>query len=486
MESDRNKGQGAPTERLFRLMADNLPGVAWSTDRELRFTASFGAGLSRLGLRPGQVVGKTLYEYFRTEDETFTAIAVHRASLEGRSSSYEQHWEGRVFDVRVEPLIDRGAIVGCVGVAHDITERKQAQKALQDAHDALEQRIVERTAELASTPQQLEAIYRGMPDGLLVADLETKSFVRANPAICRMLGYTEQELLRLGVCDIHPAKEIPRALETFSAQAEGTLGPVTEIPVLRKDGSMFFADISASRVAYNGRPCLIGFFRDATRRRETEQALRQEHQTCIQLLQAQDHERQAIAYDIHDGLAQYLAGALMELQAMEWPAQHTAETRARYQTTVRLLQQAHAESRRLIRGVRPPVLDEAGVIPAILAFVRECEEAGPPRVEFEYAVQFERVAPTVENSIYRIVQESVTNARRYSGSNRVRIALVQRGDRVQITVQDWGVGFDPEQARGKGFGLEGIRERARLLGGHASIESAAGKGTIVSAELPLG
>jgi signal transduction histidine kinase len=84
------------------------------------------------------------------------------------------------------------------------------------------------------------------------------------------------------------------------------------------------------------------------------------------------------------------------------------------------------------------------------------------------------------------VQEGVTNARRHSGSERVRVALVQRGDQVRITVQDWGDGFDPEQARGRGFGLEGIQERARLLGGHASIESTPGEGTVITVELPLG
>ena len=87
--------------------------------------------------------------------------------------------------------------------------------------------------------------------------------------------------------------------------------------------------------------------------------------------------------------------------------------------------------------------------------------------------------------IYRIVQEGLSNARNHSKSKKIRVSLKQRGDRLRIEICDWGVGFDPTIVHGEHFGLEGIRERTRLLGGECSIESKAGKGTRIMVELPV-
>ncbi len=111
---------------------------------------------------------------------------------------------------------------------------------------------------------ELQAIYDGMVDGLLIADVETKRFVRANPAICQMLGYSEKELLSLSVMDIHPREELPTALEKFQAQAAGRMRIHEDAPVLRKDGAVFYADITGEAITYHERPCLIKFFRDIT------------------------------------------------------------------------------------------------------------------------------------------------------------------------------------------------------------------------------
>ena len=143
-----------------------------------------------------------------------------------------------------------------------------------------------------------------------------------------------------------------------------------------------------------------------------------------------------------------------------------------------------AETRRLIGGLRPPVLDEAGVVPAIEYLVAEHQRRDGPEIEFVHEVQFDRLAPPLESALFRIVQECLTNACRYSQSPKVRVELRQADDRVRIDVQDWGVGFDPEQIGDGHFGLRGIRERARLLGGTVSIQTAPQQGTHVTVELP--
>jgi signal transduction histidine kinase len=150
-----------------------------------------------------------------------------------------------------------------------------------------------------------------------------------------------------------------------------------------------------------------------------------------------------------------------------------------------MLRQGHFEARRLISGVRPPVLDESGVVEAIAHLVHEESRLKEPEIEFYSKVSFDRLVLILENTIYRIVQEALTNARKHSQSRRVRISLLQRDKTVRIEVRDWGVGFDPNTVQEDHFGLASIRERARLLGGKYRIQSKAGEGTSIIVDLPV-
>ena len=125
------------------------------------------------------------------------------------------------------------------------------------------------------------------------------------------------------------------------------------------------------------------------------------------------------------------------------------------------------------------------MIAAIAHLVHDPAFDDGPRVDFHSRVHFSRLDPVVENVIYRIVQEGLTNARNHSHSPRILVSLRQRGDRLRIVVRDWGVGFDAKAARENRFGLEGIRERARLLGGRCGIRSQPGQGSCLIVELPV-
>jgi signal transduction histidine kinase len=150
-----------------------------------------------------------------------------------------------------------------------------------------------------------------------------------------------------------------------------------------------------------------------------------------------------------------------------------------------MLQKALAEARRLIAGLRPAVLDESGLVAAVASMIEELESREGIEVEFVSDVRFERLDPVWENSLFRIVQESLTNAARYSGTTKIRVQLAQEGDRLILEIQDWGRGFDPSGVAADRFGIKGIRERASLLGGQATIDSAPGEGTRIHVELPV-
>jgi signal transduction histidine kinase len=193
-----------------------------------------------------------------------------------------------------------------------------------------------------------------------------------------------------------------------------------------------------------------------------------------------------VAFEIHDGFVQQATAALMHLRAFrELHDRQTEQARKELDLAVASLEEGIAEARRLMTGLRPPVLEEAGVVAAIDDLAREADRREEARIDFSHAVRLDRLSPVLETAIFRIAQEGLNNACRHSRSEKVEISLVQDGDRVHLQVRDWGVGFDPEKVDPSRFGLRGIRERARLLGGQAVIETSPGQGTRVAVEFPV-
>ncbi len=158
MEVERAEAGEVIYERdeALRIVASELPGVFWTTDRDLRFTASMGAGREAIGVPP-DILGMSLFAYFKTTDPEFLPIAAHRRALAGESVTYEIEWNGRAFQSHVEPQHDaEGAIRGVVGVAFDVTEHKKAQ------------------AELERSVALLKATVDATADGILVVDANGK------------------------------------------------------------------------------------------------------------------------------------------------------------------------------------------------------------------------------------------------------------------------------------------------------------------------
>ena len=229
---------------------------------------------------------------------------------------------------------------------------------------------------------------------------------------------------------------------------------------------------------------------DARLLHDTEQALRNERQALQQMLRTQERERQLVSYEIHDGLAQYQAGAIMQLEA----CLHSMQSRRdpglddviRSCTEgLRLMRAAAAEARRLINGLRPPMLDELGIEEAVESLVERMHDVVPV-IRYLHPEPLRRLDPDVETAIFRIVQESLSNIRKHATARSVEIVLGPRGDTdVAVRVADDGIGFDVRRVPEGRFGLEGIRQRARLFGREATISSAPGKGTVIDVVLPL-
>ena len=207
----------------------------------------------------------------------------------------------------------------------------------------------------------------------------------------------------------------------------------------------------------------------------------------VRLFQAQDDERRRMAYDIHDGLAQLIVSAGMHLgKFASIRREDPALAESDLEKGLSRLQAALTEVRRVVSELRPSTLDDFGLVNTLRRHIEELSAEQDWIFSFTENLGEMRLDPTLETGAFRIVQESLNNTRKHSDTRRIEVELKHEGDHLHIRVQDWGKGFDPAEARQLDghFGLSGMEERCRLLGGSCQIESQPGEGTTVRVELP--
>jgi PAS domain S-box-containing protein len=303
-------------------------------------------------------------------------------------------------------------------------------------------------------------------------------------------GRTIEEILGRNIIDFVPPESEQHARESLRAIfAEGGVHTL-ETVARQLSGALACYVVRACPIEVDGeRVAALLCVDDVLPLKTSEETLRHERHVLGQLLEIQERERQLVSYEIHDGLSQYLAGAMMHLQALEHASATGTFEEVRHKhdldESLRLLRAAVDESRRLIGGLRPPALDELGIVEVIESLAAEAR-AFIQQVDFHHQLRHGRLPPAIETTIFRIVQESLSNARKHANAKAVTIALDQPdAGHVSIVVRDDGVGFEPRLVPQDRFGLEGIRQRARLFGSEAEISSAPEKGTTIRVILPL-
>jgi signal transduction histidine kinase/YHS domain-containing protein len=219
----------------------------------------------------------------------------------------------------------------------------------------------------------------------------------------------------------------------------------------------------------------------------TAEGLRQQHAYIAALSTAQEAERGRLARELHDEVVQQLValahgvdrvGRLLERD----PAQAAERLRAMRGDITGLVD----ELRTIIGALRPPALDELGLLPALELLLRRHSEASP-EVVLHVEGEPRRLAPQSELALFRIVQEAWTNIQRHAQAHRVDVTLTYTGDCLLVTIEDDGVGFAParaDQAPDGHWGVRGMRERAELAGGHLHVVTAPSKGTRIDAHIP--
>ncbi len=250
------------------------------------------------------------------------------------------------------------------------------------------------------------------------------------------------------------------------------------------------SDVRQLKLFLDGMWQIVGRRRDKEALESSEAELRR---LSSQLLNAQEEERKRISRELHDGIGQSLSAVkfTVETALNEIAQEHPAQVTQSLETVVPLVQEAVEEVRIISRNLRPAVLDDLGIIATISWFCREVEETfSGIRINKRINIKEDDVPESLKTVIFRILQEAVNNVTKHAGANAIDVSLEGTDKKIELIIEDNGIGFDLEKelAEGRvkdGIGLSSMKERAELSGGAFLIESHKGAGTRVRASWSL-
>ncbi|HID75229.1 MAG TPA: PAS domain S-box protein [Planctomycetaceae bacterium] len=309
------------------------------------------------------------------------------------------------------------------------------------------------------------------------------TIVTLNETAARRLGHDPSEMIGRCLYDFFPE---PLAQSRRAVNERVIRSGRAVRAEDNRDGRTYEAHIYPVYDA-EGRVIRLAIYaQDVTEQRRAQDKLWAEQQLLRRLFELQEKERKLVSHEIHDGFVQEVVGAQMLLDAAVAALESRPEDVPGHLRGAReMLARGLAEARRMISELRPLIIDEGGLVEAINYLAARENEMGRIHVDVDCRLQLERIDPIFEGTIFRIIQESLNNAKRHSHSPRVTIRLEETDDQTRLEVADQGVGFRLEEIPEDRFGIRGILERSRLFGGRATIHTAPGQGTRVIVQLPL-
>ncbi len=394
----------------------------------------------------------------------------------------------------------------------DVTERNSAFRALQDSE------------------MRYRMLMEQAPDGIAILDAQGKT-INVNSIACEMLGYGREELLSMTLADLVAPGELERSAVRLDLLRDGKM-VVAEWVMRRKDGTLFPAEVNMRMLPDGG---IQGIVRDTSERKRLEEerqhrnreletlyaqvqemlstqrrwnatleekvegktselrALAETRDRLLrQMMTAQEEERRRVARELHDETSQALTALIANLGTLrrQPPSQVQCRLDEIRSSVVDILRGIN----RIVLDLRPTLLDDYGLMPALGWYAEKRLGSDGIRVETSAWTPDMRLPATVETVLFRIGQEAITNAARHAKASRVRVNLRsnENRDRVTLEIEDDGIGFDEAQVQRDSLsdrarlGLLGMRERVQLIGGELRVQSERGRGTLISVTVPLG
>ena len=433
----------------------------------------------------------------------------------GRTQSYEREY-GRPDGSRRWVLCAATLLTPNQGVEFmvDITEAKRFEEQLRKSETHL-RLMIESVTEYA------------------IITIDTQGRIdHWNPGAARMFGYADDEILGQPAGLIFTPEDRAAGVDVEELREAGRSGhAVDERWHVRKDGSRFYATGSTAPIqdTQGNVRGYVKIARDLTDRKKSEDVLREAHAALERRVQErtaelstvnqrlgeelhertgaerrirellgrvisiQEDERRRISRDLHDQVGQQIVALRLQLEALDGESKggpaFQADQRRRIEVAINTIATLDRDIDYFTWELRPPALDELGIVVALRRFVTEWSQTFSISAAFHSGGLDEgRLSPLVETNVYRIVQEALNNIHKHSRATVVSVVLERRGEEVVLIIDDDGHGFERtanDEHTSRGIGLLGMEERASLAGGTLEVTSAPGEGTMITVRVPL-
>jgi PAS domain S-box-containing protein len=452
---------------------------SWERDKKTN-SAKWSDNMYRiLGFEPGEVTPTPdrFWSLLSAEDKKRAQRCNEEAVANRRPTEYEVRCclaDGRVRILlsRVVPVFsDAGELLRVMGTTQDVTDRRHEEDRLRRNEAMLAQ--AEQLANMGSWEWNLETSeVTWSEQRYRLSGMAPRSSVLKIDGFWKLLHPADRERVRM---EIQRAVAEARFLE-FRAKLVLPSGEVRMIHTR-----------AVPTVNGEGRAIrLTGMSQDITEETQVKEDL---HRLSQELMRTQDDERRQLARELHESACQTLAALKMILANLEDALpEDNEEAKANLKAARGFAEDAVREVRVVSYLMYPPLLDDAGLAPALQWYVRGFSERSGIKATVEIPSNFGRHPQEIETTLFRIVQEALTNVHRYSGSRKVTIRLVHDAGHVLAEIQDAGSGMPIISPLSKtvrlGVGIAGIRERVAQLNGTFEIESVPGRGTTLRAILP--
>lgn len=471
-EKVKNERMIRSSEEKFRTIIEQANDGIFISDEHMYMVDVNSAGCRMLGYTAEELQQLKFIELIPPEDLPGNPIRIEDID-KGESVVNERRVirkDGTILDVEIsaKKLLD-GRYQSFI---RDITERKKAGEILQQSE------------------KKYKLLFYNNPQAMFMATIPGLDIIDVNEAAVKQYGYSREEFLQMNTRALRPAEDVEAFVQEMAAMETGITNR-RNWRHKRKDGTLIQVETYSHQIVYEGKKVWLGLIHDVTEKLEAKEMLQRSYEDIRQLasnLQTiREHERTNIAREIHDELGQQLTGLKMDLHWLSRKINSSdEEVAAKMKESIELINATITSVRKISTDLRPSILDDLGLLSALEWQGEEFEKRSGTKVIFVNEAGDIELDPHIATGIFRIYQELLTNIARHANAAEVRTVLKRDDNRLYFSINDNGVGFDPETIKNKKtLGLLGIKERTLLFGGTYEFKSKPGEGSVTIISIPL-
>lgn len=333
-------------------------------------------------------------------------------------------------------------------------------------------------------------LFEAAQDGILLLNADTGQIEDVNPYLIEMLGYSHAEFLGKKLWEVGPFADIKDSKDVFAQLQTKGYVRYDDLPLKTRTGALIAVEFVSNAYDCEGIEVIQCNIRNITKRRQAERELTESRaklrQLSISLQRAREDDRAHFARELHDQLGQNLTALRIDFNSLA-NTMTTVEpaTLTRLATIDQLIDSMVDTTRQICDELRPGMLDDLGFEAAISSYVKNFTQRFGVPCDLLLDSEAYGLDESLSTTLFRIVQEALTNIARHARASHAMVALQDHGDELLLTIADDGCGLSTGlEGERKTYGLLGMRERVDMLGGRLAIDSAPGRGTHIEVIVP--